>query len=156
MAILGQDMPPIGQRNSYPRADRNNDGRVKGSLRALKITLPRRLIRLRELTRSSQLSVAASCGIAPSTLNLIESGLAPDVKLSTLLKLCAFFHVSPDYLLAADTEPGRSLLDTGRHIIDRFNAGRPVEEIAAETGLTPHAVGVVIDDEISTARRRRY
>lgn len=87
----------------------------------LKQTLPRRLIRLRELYGLSQNALARSAGIAVSTLNEIESGLAPDVRLSTILKLCRVLKVSPDYLLGfdRDEEHVRRLTET-RHRLDSY------------------------------------
>lgn len=69
-----------------------------------KSVLPRRLIRLRALHGVSQSALAATCGIAVSTINEIESGQVSDVRLQTLLKICDRYRVSPDWLLGFDEE----------------------------------------------------
>ncbi len=70
----------------------------------LKSTFPRRLVRLREMHSLSQHALALACSISPSTLNEIESGLAKDLKVSTLLKVCKRLRVSPDFLLGFDLD----------------------------------------------------
>lgn len=69
-----------------------------------RLTLPRRLIRLRHLHGLSQQCLARQAGLAASTVNEIESGLCRDIKLTTLLHLCARFEVSPDFLLGFDVD----------------------------------------------------
>ena len=47
-------------------------------------------------------SLAAQTGIASSTIAGIETGQTKDLKISTLIRLCGYFLVSPDYLLGFD------------------------------------------------------
>lgn len=78
----------------------------------LKTILPQRLIRLRNTHSMSQRALARDAGISRSTIECIESGLAKDVSLRTLLRLCECFDVSVDYLLGFDADPSaiRALL----------------------------------------------
>ena len=70
----------------------------------LKNGLPQRLIKLRAVRRLSQNALAKLSGVSKGTIAAIENGLAKDVKLSTIRKLCRTFIVTPDYILAYDEE----------------------------------------------------
>jgi DNA-binding Xre family transcriptional regulator len=65
--------------------------------------LPRRIVRFRELRGVNQTELAAAAGISRSTLNVIEGGLAQDMRVSTLERLCLALGVSGDALLGYDT-----------------------------------------------------
>lgn len=65
----------------------------------LKTTLPETLRKLRGLRGISQATLSRRSGVAASTIAAIETGLARDVMLSTLNKLCGVLAVTPDYLL---------------------------------------------------------
>lgn len=70
----------------------------------LKSILPQRLARLRSINGLSQAALARVSGIANSTISEIETGLARDIKLNTLLRICAVLNVTPDYLLGFDAD----------------------------------------------------
>lgn len=61
--------------------------------------LPVRIVKYRELRHVSQCALARAAHISRSTLNLIESGQARDMKVSTLERLCHALGVSGDALL---------------------------------------------------------
>jgi DNA-binding Xre family transcriptional regulator len=61
--------------------------------------LPVRIVKYRELRHVSQGALARAAHISRSTLNLIESGQARDMKVSTLERLCHALGVSGDALL---------------------------------------------------------
>ncbi len=71
----------------------------------LKSILPQRLVMLRQLHGISQRQLARDTGIAASSLGVLESGFSPDLKLSTMLRLCERFAVTPDYLLGIEADP---------------------------------------------------
>jgi transcriptional regulator with XRE-family HTH domain len=61
--------------------------------------LPRRIVKYRELRQVSQAALAKAARISRSTLNSIESGLASDMKISTLERLCHALGVSADAIM---------------------------------------------------------
>jgi DNA-binding Xre family transcriptional regulator len=61
--------------------------------------MPRRIVKYRELRAVTQGALAKAAHIARSTLNLIESGQARDMKVSTLERICHALDVSGDALL---------------------------------------------------------
>lgn len=61
--------------------------------------LPRRIVKYRELRAVSQSALAKAAHVSRSTLNMIESGHATDMKVSTLERLCHALGVSGDALL---------------------------------------------------------
>lgn len=75
----------------------------------LRVTCPLRLRDLRQLYGLSQTCLSRRSGVPRSLVGGIEAGQAGDVRLSTLLKLCHVFGVSPDYLLGFDTGITRAI-----------------------------------------------
>jgi transcriptional regulator with XRE-family HTH domain len=127
----------------------------------LKQTFPRRLIWLRERQSLTQKALAGRAGIAPSTVNEIESGLASDVMLSTVILLGASLAVSPDFLLGLDCPQdaaivcARESLNLGAAIIDLANQGNSEAMLATQFGLTQAAIGKILEEEYEVRRRRR-
>jgi len=68
----------------------------------LKNVFPRRLRLARELRGLTQGHLADAAGLSAATVCLLESGLAQDLKVSTLLRICAALSVSADYLLVQE------------------------------------------------------
>lgn len=76
-----------------------------------KITLPRRIIRLRELFGWSQSALALRAHVALSTLNEMEQGFALNPKILTLIAVGGPFVVTPDFLLGLETNLARPIMD---------------------------------------------
>ena len=140
---------------------------------ALKQVMPRRLVRLRESHRLSQRALAADIGVAVSTVNTLESGQVRDLRLGTLLKLCARFCVSPDYLLGFEARGvARAPQPAGpcstcdsvclageihspvQCMFCLFCAGDSEEILAAKFGISISAVRTILDSEVASRRRR--
>lgn len=134
----------------------------------LKVILPRRIIRLREIRRVTQGGLAKLARISPSTLNEIESGQLADVRLSTVARISAALDTTVGFLLADAIEPadgcarcGRSfqlgtLHPLGECIMFLHEDGRKSEWIASRVGLCPTSIEQILIDEYETRRRRRY
>ena len=126
----------------------------------LKQILPRRLIRLRERHALTQRSLAEGAGLGVSTVNEIESGLASDVMLSTILMIAARFEVTPDYLLGFDFQDlsmgwARSDGKLGEELAHMADAGWSEGALAARLGISVAAVHKIIEDEWEARRLRR-
>jgi transcriptional regulator with XRE-family HTH domain len=76
------------------------------TIKTLKLDLPLRLLLLRRATGLTQAQAASRAGISPTSLSIIESGFARDIRLSTLQKLYLSFGVSADCLLGLEHEEG--------------------------------------------------
>lgn len=99
----------------------------------LKSILPRRMIALRHLHHLSLRALSRETGIAGSTLHTLESGFSPDMLLTTMLRLCEHFAVTPDYLLGVEHDPHHAhdlYLVGGAAVIDRC--------VICHTALAPH------------------
>lgn len=69
-----------------------------------RVEFPRRIVHARNGRNWSQKRLSNEAGIALSTLNEIEGGLAADLRVSTLLRLSAALGVAPNWLLGFDPE----------------------------------------------------
>jgi DNA-binding XRE family transcriptional regulator len=133
----------------------------------MKTTLPRRIIRYRELHGLTQQRLAKLARISPSTLNELESGLANDVKLSTIGRICLSLEITPGILLADNLIAGDCPVCGGRFpswhfhtvgecIMSMHDASRPTAWIASRAGLSPSSIEQILKDEYTVRRLRRY
>ena len=124
----------------------------------LKRTLPRRLIRLRELLGLTQKGLAQRAGLTASTVNELESGMARDANLSTILAI-AGLGATPDWLLGFDPAP--AIVTEGlRHrvaeiVVELHDSGRTAARIAIEMGLHESSVQHILEAEYESRRLRR-
>jgi DNA-binding Xre family transcriptional regulator len=117
----------------------------------LKSVLPRRLIRLRHQYRLTEFRLAREAGISPATLSGLESGLATDMRLSTLLKLCRVLGVSPDYLLGLDDHILVRSSSPSRRVLGEFGAaGDGRGGACAFCGIIPARGDVHVQSECIT------
>ncbi|MCU0226467.1 MAG: helix-turn-helix domain-containing protein [Bryobacterales bacterium] len=144
----------------------------------LKSILPRRIIALRSMHHLSLRALARETGIAGSTLHTLESGFSADVLLTTILRLCEQFQVSPDYLLGVEHDPhhahtlhlvgAAAVVDScpicGTHLAPNephrlgqciqvmHQQGASVSHLAARFGLCPASIEQVLQDEYALLR----
>lgn len=99
----------------------------------LKSILPRRMVALRHIHHLSLRGLARETGIAGSTLHSLESGFSADVLLTTILRLCEQFAVTPDYLLGVEHDAHHA------HELHLVGAASVIAECPiCATPLAPH------------------
>lgn len=136
------------------------------------------MIALRHIHRLSLRGLARETGIAGSTLHTLESGFSPDVRLTTLLRLCEVFYCTPDYLLGVEHDPhhARSIYRVGspsavecceickallaphephrlgQCIARLHHRGASVPHLAARYGLCEASIEQILEDEYQLLR----
>lgn len=134
----------------------------------MKSSIPRMLVRLRGLKGFSQSALAKRAGISKSSLNQIESGLALDLKVSTLIRLCEALHATPDQILGwnlASREDeckkcGKRIIAGDEHsvpecMLEMWERFWPVARIASIHGFTVSSVDRILTDQYEIRRRKR-
>lgn len=138
--------------------------------------LPRTLIRLRSERGWSQGKLSSLSGVGLTTVSRLERGLASDLSIATVHKLCMVFGVGYDYLLLGDLliepqECSRRIgfpLKEGRctgcetkasepHalpdcILSLDGAGMTYSYISRRFGLTLRSVEIILDEEYRIRR----
>lgn len=162
--------PESAKVRRMPSWEMGNIGEIEISARArsalLKSVLPRRVVRYREIRRLTQSRLAALARMSPSTLNVIESGLAGDVLLSTIERICEVLEIGPDALIV-DARVSESCRRCGRlfqagnlHTVGDCiflleQDGRSEAWIAAACGLPATVIGSILTAEYEVHRLRR-
>lgn len=134
----------------------------------MKSSIPRMMMRQRELKRWSQSTLAKRAGLSKSSINEIESGLAMDLRVSTLLKICKALGATPDLILGFSVATradqcgrcGLAIRSGELHgipscMLEMWESHFPLARIASVHCFTIESVERILTDEYEIRRRRR-